>query len=149
MFVVLIPHNNVNSLKKELRGDTPLNTKIKLPPKSQQKADVVEIRIDVTVSGTGHERIIKQTIEAHKGTIVGEPDLIGNRSEIDKIEEIFRQGWILMIIAYSTITGSVMLFNIPQIENGTFDYVTVLLGAIPIAIGSVLARVRMIKIDLN
>lgn len=146
---VRIPYKELKGLSDELQSEPSLNSKINRPPKSTNPNTIVEVRVDVKVQGSGHQRLVEQMIAAHDGSTVGEPDPIGEDSKWVRFCEYFSSNWLTMVASYAMIVGGVAIYDRATILAGTFPYAVVLSAAIPVALASGLTRLKIPKIDFS
>jgi hypothetical protein len=97
----------------------------------------------IEVDGKIKTRYAEQVIKAHKATINGDPDPIGNYSRRVLVAEYFVINWLPIIAAYTLIVATNFLRTYNTLLSDMYALAALLIVTIPFALAQALANIKI------
>ncbi len=127
---MFIDYSKISELRKALKVDTTLNSRVEVPTKAKRNpGGISEIRVIIQTQGPDHIQTVKETIEFAGGNVAGMLDH-GKESKRSIFQRFLKRIWLTFIAVWGAIMATGIAFTTqetPLLLTGSV--------AIPVAFG--------------
>lgn len=145
-FIVLIDYAEISELKKTLKQDVSLQSKVYVPEKAKRNpSGISEIRVTIQTQGNDHINLVRQTIKSCGGTVKDTIDQ-GKPPMYVRVWEFFKKTSVTVILSYVAIVATTLSYQ-PKVNDAAS--MVLLFTAVSIPTAYAIASAHLVKLHTN